>query len=1053
MKQDTVKERLLRSTVVVGMAIALAFPANMALAQDDGTTPEESIAPIGAAVDDADDAASSGDSDDVIVVTGSRVRRDSFTSTAPLQVIDAETIAEAGLVDVGEILRSTTVVQGVQLDQQLNSSFVSDAGPGGQSVGLRGFDPSRTLVLVNGRRYAPAGVEGAPSYPDISLIPSSMIQRIDILLDGASSVYGSDAVAGVINVILKDEFQGLQLDAYTSMGQEEGGEESRFSFVLGDEGDRGSFVFGGEYVWQEPQYACDRDWMKVRRELDTHTGDRGCHAVDIVNNDNGTPGDPSDDYVEWTSGTTTFFQSFNAYPANGADPGAIILGRPGTAMPWLGIPNFERADLGANFDGLYEQSILQTEHEMYTPEFERSSFYFKGDYDLSEVLDGTSAFMEFNFSNRQTRWIDNQEIMDVVGVPGNPFDLFGATQGYTSRPMQPWRDTLSVELDQYRFITGIEGDLGFVGDAASGWDYELFAGYTRSQGFSSRTVVREEALIRSLQVEYDPITDSNVCSDVPNPTGAFSPGESLEPCIPFNYLYEGLWVIDGSAPTPEDDRIIDYLRGVRNVTTFVDELIFGGYATGPVFELPAGDLQTVIGFEWREDAIDTQSDDSAARGLGSGFFSDRPSKGSVNLMELYAEAVIPIAKGRPGMEDLELELAGRYTDHEYYGRNNTYSVKLRYAPTDYLTFRGTAGTSFRAPNLRELFLEGQSGFENVVDPCEVPTIAQSDVNPPDGVLDTYVPGLDTRSATVMANCVLEGLDPESLAIGIATGSVETFSAGNTGLDPETSFAYSAGFVLEQPWWDSFDLRVGISYFNVTVEDAVLSPTAQFLVSTCYASDDFLNDPFCTRRLRDPNTGFLLEVDATPFNIAEDVTSGYDLNIYFAKDFEAFGKDFTLMSDFVSTYSEEISNLVILDGVEDFDDDAGEIGNPEWRATLNTRLLYNDWTFFWRARYIGQQTAVGSAIPDNCLGPDTATGTADRTVNRCFTVPDIYYHDLSVNYEYDTWVIRVGINNIMDQDPPRIDEDVTATMDRRQVPIGVGYDRVGRSVFLNLTKSF
>jgi len=143
-----------------------------------------------------------------IVVTGSRIKRDTFTTTSPLQVLDGTTISEAGFLDLGDALRTTSVVQGLQLDSQLNSVNVTEAGPGGQSVGLRGLGPERTLILINGRRFAPAGIEGAPSFPDISLIPSSAIERNDILLDGASSVYGSDAIAGVINFQLKDASEG-----------------------------------------------------------------------------------------------------------------------------------------------------------------------------------------------------------------------------------------------------------------------------------------------------------------------------------------------------------------------------------------------------------------------------------------------------------------------------------------------------------------------------------------------------------------------------------------------------------------------------------------------------------------------------------------------------------------------------------------------------------------------------------------------------------------------------------------------------------------------------
>ena len=189
--QDIWKKKLLATTLFAGVAGGIW--AGAAIAQE--ADAEEDAAPIVIEeVEDGDEARQ-----EKVVVTGSRIARDSFTSTAPLQVVTAETIREAGLVDVGEILKTTSVVTGAQLDQTVTTSgFLGDGGPGGASVGLRGLDPERTLVLVNGRRYAPAGVEGAPSFPDISLIPSSIISRIDVLLDGASSVYGSASTSSSV---------------------------------------------------------------------------------------------------------------------------------------------------------------------------------------------------------------------------------------------------------------------------------------------------------------------------------------------------------------------------------------------------------------------------------------------------------------------------------------------------------------------------------------------------------------------------------------------------------------------------------------------------------------------------------------------------------------------------------------------------------------------------------------------------------------------------------------------------------------------------------------
>ena len=253
MANDLLKKKLFATTLLAGVAGGLWTGA--AIAQD--APDEDEAVTVIEEIDETDEARQ-----EKVVVTGSRIARDSFTSTAPLQVVTADTIREAGLVDLGDILKTTTVVNGNQLDQTVTTSgFLGDGGPGGAAVGLRGLDPERTLVLVNGRRYAPAGVEGAPSFPDISLIPSSVVSRIDVLLDGASSVYGSDAVAGVVNVILRDEYDGFNVEAFRTFPQDGGGEQTSIDFIMGSVGDRGSFMFAGEHVFNEPLKANSRDWM------------------------------------------------------------------------------------------------------------------------------------------------------------------------------------------------------------------------------------------------------------------------------------------------------------------------------------------------------------------------------------------------------------------------------------------------------------------------------------------------------------------------------------------------------------------------------------------------------------------------------------------------------------------------------------------------------------------------------------------------------------------------------------------------------------------------
>ena len=277
-----------------------------------------------------------------------------------------------------------------------------------------------------------------------------------------------------------------------------------------------------------------------------------------------------------------------------------------------------------------------------------------------------------------------------------------------------------------------------------------------------------------------------------------------------------------------------------------------------------------------------------------------------------------------------------------------------------------------------------------------------------------------------------------------------FRAGNIGLDPETSFAWSAGLVFEQPWFESFRLNLSATYWDIKVKDSVLTPTAQFLVTSCYTSVNFPNDPFCTRRARSPIDSFLDEVDATPFNIARNDVEGFDFNMSFSKDANIGGEEFTFSLDTVTTLSTEISDQTILPGspaVLDVDD--GEIGFPKWRSTANARVGWDKFTLFWQARHIGKQVEEVAGRPANCF--NAATGV---DFPRCYTVPHVVYHDASVSYASDSFVVRLGVNNVFDKAPPQVDEDVlNGTLDVLSTPIGVGYDRVGRRLFINLTGQF
>jgi iron complex outermembrane receptor protein len=1008
------RERLLRSTILAGFAAA-------------GLT----MSPVYAQQqNDDEDEQSEEDSEDTIVVTGSRIRRDAFASVAPLQTIDSQEIRDAGLIDTAQILQTSSVAQGVQLDNTIGGAFVTDAGPGSNTITLRGLNADQTLLLINGRRVAPSGVEGAPSLPNVDIIPTDAIQRIDILLDGASSVYGSDAVAGVVNVILRDNFEGFQVGAYMNSPEQSGGGSHRWNMMVGDSSENGRFMFSMEYFHQDDLEVADRDW-----NYDPTDGLYCSRDIEIAAD--GSVLSECEGSIINRIRTYNYYVDGNpdlaSYFANPGLFGTDVYSTPGTTD--TGIMGWS---FGNSANEAYRSSYLDQTTDI-IPDSQRYSFLFTGDYTIDRFLgqDNVTIFTELLHTNSQTTYKSGYhgQIFGTVNA-SNPFNPFGFdVVPIFASPVS--RSNIDVETQYTRFMSGLQGDWSFM----PSWSYEFFGGYTRSMGYSNRPQIDEERLIATIATSrYE--GGQIVCGyDTSNYElfGFLSPSN----CVPVNLFHPNLYPNDGvTAPHFGSEAEREYLEINRTATTIVDQLIFGGFTTGPLFELPAGEVSGVFGIEWRRDSLDSGTDTVTSQGRAAGYFADRRSVGSAELTEYYGELAIPIVSGAPFAEDISLELAGRLTDHEYYGQNSTYSARASWVVTDFLTFNATTGTSFRAPNLRELFLGGQTGFTSgFADPCVVPNAARGPGN-------TYDPTNDNRDAVVLANCVAEGVDPTSLGL-TGTPSIESFRAGNPGLEPETSDAMSIGFVFDQPFTDRFDASVRVSYFSIEVEDSIAIPGTAFSLGQCYNSTNFPNDPFCARRQRDANTGLLTFVDNTPFNVATQETTGWDYNGRFNMDFDFLG-GFNYDMNATFTKSEEILNRTT--ATSDLLNFVGDWGNPEWRGSISNRFARGDWSVLWRARYLGEQASIRNVVGVDY--GDRIEAASELGGDAVDSWDAVWYHDLSVSLDRDTWAVTFGVNNLFNEEPAIIDQDASgATLGSGNEVLGSGYDLLGRRFFARVSKAW
>jgi iron complex outermembrane receptor protein len=371
-----------------------------------------------------------------------------------------------------------------------------------------------------------------------------------------------------------------------------------------------------------------------------------------------------------------------------------------------------------------------------------------------------------------------------------------------------------------------------------------------------------------------------------------------------------------------------------------------------------------------------------------------------------------------------------------------------------LLIRGTFGTSFRAPNLRELFLQAQSGFGGVFDPCFIPDAA---IDPVTGVVD---PALDDREAEVLANCVANGVDPLiAFNNGFNVFSTEVASGGSLELKAEESESWSAGISWDQPFTNAFGLALSATYYEIDVDNTIIEPNAQFIVNDCYGSLTG-NSVFCsriTRDLSDPTFPVIDIIDSGFINREAETARGVDINVAFDDTFTIFDRPIDMVWDITANRLLERSTLFIDDeGNQDVETYHGEWGFPDWNIRSGLRFDYDNWRFTWETRYLSSVVQDPDSVDDwsdGYVASDTCLGPPTDVLCRDYADADNYFlNNVSVYYYGDTWTLGGGIRNAFDQNPPRVDcsEGGYCVNNTR---LGYGYDIRGRTFFLNVGLNF
>ena len=991
------KNRFLLASALASSALILfALPVQAQTEPKSTQTPEGSAEPDLA----ADEKSANGD----IIVVGSRIRRQEFDSVSPVQLITRDEATLAGFASTTSVLQGTAVTGGTAQINNAFGGFVTDGGPGANTLSLRGLGATRTLILLNGRRVAPAGSRGSVGSADLNVLPAAIIDRIEILKDGASSIYGSDAVAGVVNIVTRKKPEGLTLEAQYNPTTAGGGDQQRYSMVFGLNGDRFNFAASLEYYKRDNLTLGDREFtrcntdFRINRAISNQPG-----SGDTIDPRTGMPkcypitGTGSNGVTINTIGTSTLM----GVPAIGAIGTSFNRFRPNSAVT-TGLVGFEgvgggmttNTNIRDTFDPRTLNRSLISPVKVYTG-------YFQGGYEL-QALGDAEIYVEALANRRESSQVGFRQLtLDYIkGSPLIPANLAVSTfsgptltSGGKNVGVRAFigfgNDRSEQEVDFYKFAGGLRGDF-FI----PGWRYDAYVSTTKSDASYTVQSFLTDRLARSLDVVVS--------------GGGFACADPSDGCVAAPALSSA--VIGGQLPSA----FVNYIfRPVSGSTKYTENV--GSFTLdGKLIDLPYGAVQAAFGTEFRKARINDTPPLDSQNGNLFGLSSAAITRGSDRVFEGFGELEIPLLRNLPFARDLTLNVSGRYTNYRSYGGDFTYKIGGLYAPAKWLSFRATYGTSYRAPALFEQFLGGTTGFlSNQNDPC-----------------NNY--GTDPTSIRA-ANCASEGLAPDFVATQSVT--VVTSGGAQSGLKAETSKNFTAGIIVQPDFGAAVgEISLAVDYYRIRVNNGVSRAGAVNILQLCYDDPQFrAGGGFC--RLVDPrnSTSQGLTVNDSFVNLATDIVRGIDYTLRYARD---VGPGKFRATAQVSQFLEQSSKLFKDDPLDDIN---GILTAPKFAGSFDASYTLNKW----KVRYGVEWVDATSSY--KFLGLDPAT------TNLKLDTPDYFLHNASVQYAGDSFEVTVGVRNLFDRDPPQIS---SGNINRvGNAPLYSGYDYVGRTLFFNVSKSF
>lgn len=933
-----------------------------------------------------------------IEVTGSRIRSPNADSPSPLQVLSAADIAASGATNLQQVLLDNPTM-GSPAISRTNSAFQT-ASVGVATVDLRNLGTSRTLVLVNGRRFV-SGIPGE-SAVDLNSIPTDFIERVELLTGGASAAYGSDAVAGVVNIITKREFQGLMLDAQMGESSKNDDKKRKFSATFGTSNDNG-FLMGhlgysreGQ-VWSkdrarsavdqqaayDPSLAGSRYPFKVTRPAYSSYAPQGTFTTN-----NGLDEDGS--IIQ--TGSFTYDANGNVIPVNtnGANGGAAT-GFNRNAYRSIAVP--------------VERYLFATNGELKLNEKTRA--FMEGTYASSHVSTTIEPFglAAENIFPTTGQVPAGTRVGDTVVrnplVPQYLYDRISDTDGdgipdyyFTRRLSEVGTRGSTAERDTFRFVTGIKGEF----DAWKTWNYEVYGGYGQTK----------EAQQGTGQVNV--LNFANALQAIPGENGGApicaSADARAQGCVPIN-------IFGYNTISPE---ALAYVTAPGSLLTRTTQKMAGGQINGEVWDLPAGPLGVAAGFEWRKEFSSATPDALTQAGLNAGNATP-PTSGEFSVKEIFLESRVPLLKDMPFVKQLDFLGAFRHGDYSSVGSTNSWNAGVEWQVVNDVKLRGTRSLSTRAPNINELYQAPSQDFPTgLKDPCLGVTATST------GAYDA----LCRADVGVAANIAANGSFTQTLA---DEQGVSGYNRGNPDLKAEKGRSTTVGVVWTPRSIEALKrFTFTADYFNIKIADAILSTGRAYALRTCYDGSNPAMCSFITRRptaTGNNSAGSLDYVDTAVSNTGGFTTEGIDLTASW-NDRVGPGR---LSSKVSYTYVKQ--GWVKQTPDADRDPFAGEIGAPKNKALFDLGYKWNQFSVSGTMTYIGR-----SALDDQYLTSIKLPANSVKFGSRTYT-------DLQASYELAKGTeLYFGLNNAFDTSPPAIVSGLPGSNTGTETAAGT-YDPIGR----------